>query len=78
LREPGAVKSDGRYADAAQRFAAAHPDFDPESQVETMVQRVEALLGRNRGGRAGRAAPRAEAAWARPAEPRRSASVFRA
>jgi UDP:flavonoid glycosyltransferase YjiC (YdhE family) len=77
-RKLEAVPSDARYADAAGRFAAAHADFDPESQVETMVGRVEALLGRNRAGREERSAPRAEAAWPRPAEPRRPASVFRA
>jgi UDP:flavonoid glycosyltransferase YjiC (YdhE family) len=73
----GAVKSDGRYADAARRFAASHADFEPESQVEKMVGRVEALLGRNRAGREEHVAPRAEAAWARPTEPRRAAPVFR-
>jgi hypothetical protein len=73
-----AVVSDRRYADAARRFAANHSDFDPQAQLEKMVGRVEELLGRNPAGRAEGAGPMAEAAWARPAEPRRPASVFRA
>ena len=69
--------SDG-HAAAARRFAENHADFDPAAQVEKIVRRVEELLGRNRAGRAEGAAPRAEAAWARPAKTRRPESVFRA
>ena len=40
----GLLLADGRYAEAAGRFAAKYADFDPAAQVERMVGRVEELL----------------------------------
>ena len=36
--------NDRRYAEAARRFAANYGDFDPQRQIERMLERVEELL----------------------------------
>jgi UDP:flavonoid glycosyltransferase YjiC (YdhE family) len=51
-RKLHAVATEGRYAEAARRFAEKYGAFDPEVQVRRMVGRVEELLegGRQRDG----------------------------
>jgi len=36
---------DQRYAEAARRFAANYAEFDPQRQIEKMLERVDGLLG---------------------------------
>jgi len=37
--------NDQRPAEAARRFAANYAEFDPQRQIERMLERVEGLLG---------------------------------